>query len=130
MYVHSVPDGEEVFVVSLRGARIDHKPQIARLLKRSGDQNGHQSSQSLHNGASSGLSMFGGSGMNGNGAGGSGGGRVASDEDRVFAVYSTDNTWLFKARSEREKVDWIFRIDQSYFGGGGSGGSGSGDEED
>lgn len=43
------------------------------------------------------------------------------DEGRVFAVYGTDNTWLFKARSEREKVDWIFKIDQSYFGSSGSG---------
>ena len=35
----------------------------------------------------------------------------------VFAVYGTDNTWLFAARNEREKLDWIFRIDQSYFTG-------------
>ena len=55
----------------------------------------------------------------------------ANDEDRVFAVYGTDNTWLFKARSEREKVEWIFKIDQSYFGGSGSGsGSGNGTSDD
>ena len=35
----------------------------------------------------------------------------------VFAVYGTDNTWLFAARNEREKLDWIFRIDQGYFSG-------------
>ncbi|KAK7739165.1 hypothetical protein SLS53_005801 [Cytospora paraplurivora] len=33
----------------------------------------------------------------------------------VFAIYGTDNTWLFAARSERDKLDWIFKIDQSYF---------------
>jgi kinesin family protein 1 len=38
----------------------------------------------------------------------------------VFAIYGTDNTWLFAARSEREKLDWIFRIDQSYLSSGGS----------
>ena len=39
-------------------------------------------------------------------------------EENIFAVYGTDNTWLFKARTEREKVEWIFKIDQSYFGSG------------
>ncbi len=32
----------------------------------------------------------------------------------VFAIYGTDNTWLFAARSERDKLDWITRIDQSF----------------
>ncbi|EAQ85881.1 hypothetical protein CHGG_07134 [Chaetomium globosum CBS 148.51] len=32
----------------------------------------------------------------------------------VFAVYGTDNTWLFAARSERDKMDWIVKIDQSF----------------
>ena len=90
LYVHSVPDGEEVFIVSLRNSRVDHQPQIARLLKRDpANERGRAGDR--------------------------------GDEDRVFAVYGTDNTWLFKARSEREKVDWIFKIDQSYFGGSGSG---------
>jgi kinesin family protein 1 len=96
LHLHSVPDGEEVTIVSLRNSRVDHQPQIAKLLKRA------------------------------DAARGRGGER---DEERVFAVYGTDNTWLFKARSEREKVEWIFKIDQSYFGGGSSGGSGSGSDE-
>lgn len=33
----------------------------------------------------------------------------------MFAIYGTDNTWLFTARSEKDKLDWIFKIDQSYF---------------
>ncbi|KAK0109347.1 kinesin-like protein Klp8 [Cadophora gregata f. sp. sojae] len=102
MHIHSVPDGEEVCVVSLRNSRVDHQPQIARLLRRDGE----------------------------NGGGANGRGRAqTNDEDRVFAVYGTDNTWLFKARSEREKVEWIFKIDQSYFGGSGSG-SGNGTSDD
>ena len=104
MHIHSVPDGEEVCVVSLRNSRVDHQPQIARLLRRDGGSMG---------------------GANGRGR------AQANDEDRVFAVYGTDNTWLFKARSEREKVEWIFKIDQSYFGGSGSGsGSGNGTSDD
>ncbi|KAG9232820.1 kinesin motor domain-containing protein [Amylocarpus encephaloides] len=97
LYMHSVPDGEEVCVVALRNSRVDHQPQIAKLLRRNEMARGR------------------------------GGER---DEEKVFAVYGTDNTWLFKARSEREKVEWIFKIDQSYFSNGGSsGGSGSGSDE-
>ncbi|KAH7420223.1 kinesin heavy chain [Cadophora sp. MPI-SDFR-AT-0126] len=102
MHIHSVPDGEEVCVVSLRNSRVDHQPQIARLLRRDGGSMGGANSR---------------------------GRAQANDEDRVFAVYGTDNTWLFKARSEREKVEWIFKIDQSYFGGSGSG-SGNGTSDD
>ncbi|CAK7275250.1 hypothetical protein SEPCBS57363_006585 [Sporothrix epigloea] len=32
----------------------------------------------------------------------------------VFAIYGSDNTWLFAARSERDKMEWIARIDQSF----------------
>jgi kinesin family protein 1 len=30
-------------------------------------------------------------------------------------VFAKRNTYLFRARSEREKIEWILRIDQSYF---------------
>lgn len=89
LHIHSVPEGEQLSVVSLRNSRVDHQPQIAKLLQ------------------------------------GSDGKREAA----VFAIFGRDNTWLFSARSEREKVDWIWRIDQSYFGGGGGGASGSGSGE-
>jgi len=88
LHLHSVPDGEQVGIVSLRNSRVDSKPEIAKLLKRSG-----------------------GNGMRGGGVTGVG-------EDNIFAVYGTDNTWLFKARGEREKLEWIFKIDQAYFGSG------------
>ncbi|TVY29216.1 Kinesin-like protein [Lachnellula hyalina] len=96
LHIHSVPDGEEVCIVALRNSRVDHQPQIAKLLKRADSGRGRAGER---------------------------------DEEKVFAVYGTDNTWLFKARSEREKVEWIFKIDQSYFGGGSSGGSGSASDE-
>ncbi|KAM7193816.1 hypothetical protein V8F33_007605 [Rhypophila sp. PSN 637] len=48
----------------------------------------------------------------------SGGGGMSRLSERlqagVFAIYGTDNTWLFAARSERDKLDWIMRIDQSF----------------
>jgi kinesin family protein 1 len=103
MHIHSVPDGEEICVVSLRNSRIDHSPQIAKLLQR--DR----------------------AAPNGDTANGRRGRAGERQEESVFAVYGTDNTWLFKARNEREKVEWIFKIDQAYFGGGS--GSGSGDDE-
>ncbi|KAL1953568.1 hypothetical protein VTO42DRAFT_2595 [Malbranchea cinnamomea] len=33
----------------------------------------------------------------------------------VFAVYSTQNTFLFATRTEVQKLEWILKIDQSYF---------------
>jgi kinesin family protein 1 len=97
LHIHSVPDGEEISVVSLRNSRVDHSPQIAMLLRRSPPNS-----------------------QNARGRAGDRG------EENVFAVYGTDNTWIFKARSERDKVEWIFRIDQAYFGSG----SGSQDDDD
>lgn len=90
LHIHSVSDGEEINVINLRNSRIDHSPQIAKLLQRPAAVNG-----------------------NGNTRGRTG----ERAEESVFAVYGTDNTWLFKARGEREKVEWIFKIDQAYFGG-------------
>jgi kinesin family member 1 len=86
LHIHSVTDGEEVNIVSLRNSRVDHQPQIAKLLKRDGKFR----------------------------------------KETVFAIYGTDNTWLFAARNEREKVEWIFKIDQAYFGSGND----SGDDAD
>jgi kinesin family member 1 len=86
LHIHSVPDGEEVNIVSLRNSRIDHQPEIAKLLKRDGK----------------------------------------FKQENVFAIYGTDNTWLFTARNERDKVEWIFKIDQAYFGS--ASGSASEDE--
>ncbi|KAG9246431.1 kinesin heavy chain [Calycina marina] len=88
LHLHSLLDGEEVSIVSLYNSRIDHNPQIAKLLKRGPGGN----------------AMRGRAGDN--------------PEESIFAVYGTDNTWLFKARGEREKVEWIFKIDQAYFGSG------------
>ncbi|KAK4121448.1 kinesin-domain-containing protein [Parathielavia appendiculata] len=184
LHVHSVADGEEVGVVSLRNARVDSQPGILGLL------NFHHHTDNIENegrgvdradgesrggygtpgrgvspspsrspaphastpGAGTGrliASLWPGSG-NGNGAGGGGldtpsrgnpndrsgaggGGGISRLSERlqagVFAVYGTDNTWLFAARSERDKMDWIVKIDQSFAMGSGSGsanGSGTG----
>jgi kinesin family protein 1 len=45
----------------------------------------------------------------------------------VFAVYGEQNTFLFAARTESQKVDWILKIDQSYFRGESETGEDGGD---
>ncbi|KAK5555705.1 hypothetical protein LTR46_006146 [Exophiala xenobiotica] len=94
LYIHSVPDGEAINAINLTHARIDHDPDFKRLLgsgsipSADGEVSGHRrtGSAELH-----GLA-------------------------HVFAVYGEQNTFLFAARSESQKVEWILKIDQSYFG--------------
>ncbi|KAF1989697.1 kinesin heavy chain [Aulographum hederae CBS 113979] len=74
LHIYSVPEGDELNVVNLSNARVDHEPQLAKLLKR--------------------------------------------PSASVFAVFAPKNAYLFATRSEREKVEWILRIDQSYFSSG------------
>ncbi|KAI9663667.1 MAG: kinesin-like protein Klp8, partial [Bathelium mastoideum] len=78
LHVYRVPEGDELNAINLRNARIDHQPQLARLLQR--------------------------------------------PNANIFAVYATRNTFLFASRTEREKVEWILKIDQSYFGSPGASG--------
>lgn len=85
LHIHSVPEGDELNAINLSNSRVDHSPQIARLLT-----NGAAQQQQ---------------------------GRVG---ECVFAVFARTNTYLFRARSEREKIEWILRIDQSYFTSSGS----------
>jgi kinesin family protein 1 len=33
----------------------------------------------------------------------------------IFAIYAPFNTYLFAARSERERVEWIMTVDQFHF---------------
>lgn len=93
MHIHSVPDGDEINAISLVNCRIDHQPQIARLL---GSNSGAAGSRTAASAAAD---------------------RVPGS---VFAVWARENAWLFRARNEAEKVEWILRIDQSYFGNSGS----------
>ncbi|KAI1003783.1 Kinesin-like protein [Podosphaera aphanis] len=81
LHLYSVPDAEEVGIVSLRKSRIDHSPPIAKLVWQDNEKKG-----------------------------------VRRKKENYFAIYGTDNTWLFMARNEREKIDWIWRIDKSYIG--------------
>ncbi|KAF2634930.1 kinesin-domain-containing protein [Massarina eburnea CBS 473.64] len=81
LHVYSA-EGDELNAVNLRNARVDHSPQIARLLT---------------------------------GTHGPGNTNGSSLGDTVWAVFARSNTYIFRARSEREKIEWILRIDQSYF---------------
>ena len=39
----------------------------------------------------------------------------------VWAVYATNKAWLFACRNDRERGEWIWAVDRSYVGEGGSG---------
>lgn len=134
LHIHSVTDGDEVAIVSLRNSRVDSQPGILGLLD-GGHQhehagaNGNSEFTPAHRRTGSGRvisTIWTGSTSSGSSAADG----IARLSDRlqagVFAVYGTDNTWLFAARSEREKLDWIFRIDQSYSLSGGASPSGRG----
>jgi kinesin family protein 1 len=87
LHVYSA-DGDEINAINVSTARIDHSPQIAKLLG-GGQQNNGQGNAGVH-------------------------------KDVVFAVFARSNTYIFRARSEREKIEWILRLDQSYFSSEGS----------
>ncbi|KAI0472922.1 kinesin motor domain-containing protein [Xylariaceae sp. FL0804] len=129
MHIHNVTDGDEVAIVSLRNSRVDSQPEILALLsghdhafEDGGSENGSAagSSQPGHrrSGSERPVSSIW-SGIPGS-AGPGLGGLSERLQAGVFAVYGTDNTWLFAARNEREKLDWILRIDQSYYSGSGN----------
>ncbi|KAK2802400.1 hypothetical protein FQN50_007398 [Emmonsiellopsis sp. PD_5] len=50
-----------------------------------------------------------------------GGGLSMRGQPNLFAVYGTQNTFLFAARTESQKVEWILKIDQGYFSTQGNG---------
>lgn len=126
LHIHNVTDGDEIAIVSLRNSRVDSQPEILALFNGYDDEpdvfsppngNSHGNSQSGHQRSSSvqtGSTIRSG---NSRASGPSLGGLSDRLQAGVFAVYGTDNTWLFAARNEREKHDWIYRIDQSYFSG-------------
>ncbi|PSN63111.1 kinesin family protein-like protein [Corynespora cassiicola Philippines] len=91
LHVYSA-EGDEINAINMTNSRVDHSPQIARLL-----------------GA-------------GNGAAAQGQRGQGGTADTVWAVFARSNTYIFRARSEREKIEWILRIDQSYFSSSGSDG--------
>ncbi|ORY15000.1 hypothetical protein BCR34DRAFT_598706 [Clohesyomyces aquaticus] len=102
LHIYSVPEGDELNAINLGNSRVDHQPQVARLLS---------SSSSTHS--------------NGTGTGrGEGAGTLSRTQECVWAVFARSNTYLFRARSEREKIEWILRIDQSYFSSSGEGSEG------
>lgn len=130
LHIHSATDGDEVSLVSLRNSRVDSQPGVLGLLHGPDDYDASEGSNQGseftpgHRRTASGrvistiwTSASGGS-SNGSGQGLQ---RLSERmQAAVFAIYGTDNTWLFAARSERDKMDWIFRIDQTYMSNGGS----------
>ncbi|OTB08975.1 hypothetical protein M426DRAFT_7007 [Hypoxylon sp. CI-4A] len=126
LHIHNVTDGDEVAIVSLRNSRVDSQPEILALFNGHDEEpdgltpvngNANESFQPGHRRSPSGRTISTIWSGNSRSSGPSLGGLSERLQAGVFAVYGTDNTWLFAARNEREKLDWIFRIDQSYFSG-------------
>ncbi|KJZ79529.1 hypothetical protein HIM_00998 [Hirsutella minnesotensis 3608] len=123
LHIHSATDGDEVALVSLRNSRVDSQPGVLGLLHGPGEEEGRNGGPDFtpgHRRTASGRvistiwTAAGGGGMPSSN-GGPGLQRLSERlQSAVFAIYGTDNTWLFAARSERDKMDWIFRIDQTY----------------
>lgn len=127
MHIHNATNGDEIAIVSLRNSRVDSQPEILALF--GGQENGsvdgmsvdsNSTSQPSHRRTASGgaLSSIWGGSQTSNGPGL--GGLSERLQAGVFAIYGTDNTWLFAARNERDKLDWILRIDQGYYSGSAS----------
>ncbi|KAH9879140.1 hypothetical protein J1614_002576 [Plenodomus biglobosus] len=95
LHIYST-DGDEINAINISTARVDHSPQIARLL---GGGQGQQSNGATSNAAAA---------------------ATPAQKDTVFAIFARSNTYIFRARSEREKIEWILRLDQSYFSSEGS----------
>jgi kinesin family protein 1 len=57
--------------------------------------------------------------IDGSGAAAEDGTSPVKGRPNVFAVYGTQNTFLFAARTEGQKVEWILKIDESYFSSNG-----------
>ncbi|KAI1140537.1 kinesin heavy chain [Hypoxylon sp. FL0543] len=126
LHIHNVTDGDEVAIVSLRNSRVDSQPEILALFNGHDDEpdglltpngNANGNFQPGHRRTPSGRTVSTIWSGTSRASGPSLGGLSERLQAGVFAVYGTDNTWLFAARNEREKLDWIFRIDQSYFSG-------------
>ncbi|KAL1893248.1 hypothetical protein Cpir12675_004181 [Ceratocystis pirilliformis] len=156
LHIFSATGGDEIAIVSLRDARIDSQPGVLGLLQGDSrydtaqDPNGGGSgvlspgsspgrvTSSYHRRTASGRvisSIWTGSGAgivsNGNSSNGSAGDEGVQRlserlQSAVFAIYGKNNTWLFAARSERDKMEWILRIDQSFSAAGSRGNGASG----
>jgi len=129
LHLHTITDGEEVGLVSLRNSRIDSQPGILGMLHGTDDYgtagpngNGGSTFTPGHRRTASGRVIStvwtgGGDGQVGPSKGRKERGITRLPERMqaaTFAIYGTDNTWLFTARSEKDKNEWIFRIDQTY----------------
>ncbi|PHH62451.1 hypothetical protein CDD81_7098 [Ophiocordyceps australis] len=112
LHVHSASDGDEVALVSLRNSRVDSQPGLLGLLHGPDDAHPAPDFSPGHRRTSSGRLI---STLWTDAASPLRSQRLPERmHAAVFAVYGSDNTWLFAARSERDKMDWIFRIDQTF----------------
>lgn len=96
LYIYSVPDGDGMNAINLSRARIDHDPDFKRLLGGT-LPDGESESRSTpiktrHRRQGS--------------------ADLANGLGHVFAIYGEQNTFLFAAKNEKIKAEWILKIDQ------------------
>jgi kinesin family protein 1 len=129
MHIHNATNGDEIALVSLRNSRVESQPEILGLFGGHQDEldaaittnNGSNGNvQPSHRRTDSGQVISSIWAGNQASAGPGLGGLNERLHAGVFAVYGTDNTWLFAARNERDKHDWILRIDPKYYSRNGS----------
>jgi kinesin family protein 1 len=93
LHVYSV-DGDELNAINLTNSRVNHSPELSRLMNTGQGNNGRGHARNVSDGV------------------------TPQQKDTIFAVFAKTNTYVFRAKSEREKIEWILRIDQGYFSSG------------
>lgn len=117
LHLYSVSSSEEIGIINLRNATVDAEPEVGRLLL---SRDGSEPAPSNNWGDLDEMVRNGGPSSPGHPASGSVSGGV-------FAIYGTGMSWIFKARSELAKGEWILAIDRGFMGAtNGDSGSGSG----
>ncbi|MCJ1313499.1 kinesin-like protein Klp8 [Agyrium rufum] len=104
LHLYAVPSSEEIGIVGLRGAAVDGEPEVGRLLlDHVDDVDGD-----IDGGWENGLGIRDQSSTE------------ATDRKRhtLFAIYGEGGSWVFRARSEAAKREWVSAVDRCFAGTG------------
>jgi hypothetical protein len=117
LHIYTV-EGDEINAINLSNCRIDHNPSITRLLGRDGTP---KKSAPANGGLLGALAGW---------AAATNYAETANSEANVFAIYTPQNSYILRCRTERDKIEWILKIDQSYFSNDNSGDNESSEESE
>lgn len=98
LHIHSVPDGDAINAINLTYARVDRDPDFKRLLGGAHHEEASESGRANRPGHKR------------------SGSELSHGLAHVFAVYGEQNTFLFAARNESVKGEWILSLDRSFSG--------------